>query len=98
MSHSCQAFELRNNILAYPNLKKGRERRLFGEKKVLLQTEMGIYHFNNMQQDEAEYIDVYGARVHNLKNIDAHIPRGSLTVIIVLGFRHAFCRRPAALH
>ena len=31
------------------------------------------------QQDEAEYIDVYGARVHNLKNIDAHIPRGSLT-------------------
>ena len=54
------------------------------------------------QQDEAEYIDVYGARVHNLKNIDAHIPRGSLTVMrkrkIVLGFRHAFCRRPAALH
>ena len=46
-----------------------------------MQTEMGIYHFNNMQQDEAEYIDVYGARVHNLKNIDAHIPRGSLTVI-----------------
>ena len=42
---------------------------------------MGIYHFNNMQQDEAEYIDVYGARVHNLKNIDAHIPRGSLTVM-----------------
>ncbi|GAE81959.1 excinuclease ABC subunit UvrA [Bacteroides reticulotermitis] len=30
---------------------------------------------------ETEYIDVYGARVHNLKNIDAEIPRDSLTVI-----------------
>jgi excinuclease ABC subunit A len=27
------------------------------------------------------YINVYGARVHNLKNIDAEIPRNSLTVI-----------------
>ena len=27
------------------------------------------------------WIDVYGARVHNLKNIDVSIPRGSLTVI-----------------
>ncbi len=26
-------------------------------------------------------IEVYGARVHNLKNIDASIPRGSLTVV-----------------
>lgn len=33
----------------------------------------------NMQ--ETEYINVYGARVHNLKNIDAEIPRDSLTVI-----------------
>lgn len=32
-------------------------------------------------QDETEYIRVYGARVHNLKNIDVRIPRGSLTVI-----------------
>ena len=32
-------------------------------------------------QDEAEYINVYGARVHNLKNIDVQIPRRSLTVI-----------------
>ena len=32
-------------------------------------------------QDEAGYIQVYGARVHNLKNIDVQIPRGSLTVI-----------------
>ena len=28
-----------------------------------------------------EYINVYGARVHNLKNIDVEIPRNSLTVI-----------------
>ena len=28
-----------------------------------------------------DYINVYGARVHNLKNIDAVIPRNSLTVI-----------------
>ena len=26
-------------------------------------------------QEETEYINVYGARVHNLKNIDAEIPR-----------------------
>ena len=34
-----------------------------------------------MQQEETEYINVYGARVHNLKNVDAEIPRNSLTVI-----------------
>ena len=28
-----------------------------------------------------EYIDIYGARVHNLKNIDVKIPRDSLTVV-----------------
>ena len=28
-----------------------------------------------------EKINVYGARVHNLKNIDVEIPRQSLTVI-----------------
>lgn len=32
-------------------------------------------------QEEKEYINVYGARVHNLKNIDAELPRNSLTVI-----------------
>ncbi len=32
-------------------------------------------------QEETEYINVYGARVHNLKNIDAEMPRNSLTVI-----------------
>ena len=31
--------------------------------------------------EEKEYIDVYGARVHNLKNIDVSIPRNSLSVI-----------------
>ena len=32
-------------------------------------------------QEETENISVYGARVHNLKNIDVEIPRNSLTVI-----------------
>jgi excinuclease ABC subunit A len=31
--------------------------------------------------DFAENIDVYGARVHNLKNVDVSIPRNKLTVI-----------------
>ncbi len=30
---------------------------------------------------ETAYIDVYGARVHNLKNIDVRIPRNALSVI-----------------
>ena len=33
------------------------------------------------KQFDKGWIDVYGARVHNLKNIDVKIPRGSLTVI-----------------
>ena len=36
---------------------------------------------------ETEYINVYGARVHNLKDIDAEIPRNSLTVITGLSGR-----------
>lgn len=32
-------------------------------------------------QEETEQIHVYGARVHNLKNIEVEIPRNSLTVI-----------------
>lgn len=31
--------------------------------------------------DASEYVEVIGARVHNLKNIDVSIPRDSLTVI-----------------
>lgn len=31
--------------------------------------------------DEREYIEVYGAREHNLKNIDVKIPRNELVVI-----------------
>ena len=30
---------------------------------------------------DTEWINVWGARVHNLKNVDVKIPRGSLTVI-----------------
>jgi excinuclease ABC subunit A len=30
---------------------------------------------------DQEYIEVYGARVHNLKNIDVKIPREKLVVI-----------------
>lgn len=36
---------------------------------------------NNNIVDETEFINVYGARVHNLKNIDVEIPRNSLVVI-----------------
>lgn len=34
-----------------------------------------------MEQNGEDRIEVYGARVHNLKNIDVTIPRNSLTVI-----------------
>ena len=34
-----------------------------------------------MKEEETDYINVYGARVHNLKDIDVQIPRHSLTVI-----------------
>lgn len=33
------------------------------------------------EQAEAQRIEVFGARVHNLKNIDCAIPRGTLTVV-----------------
>ena len=36
---------------------------------------------SNSSINEEEKINVYGARVHNLKNIDVTIPRNSLTVI-----------------
>lgn len=35
----------------------------------------------NQKVEETEKIEVYGARVHNLKNIDVEIPRNSLVVI-----------------
>ncbi|MCD8317782.1 MAG: excinuclease ABC subunit UvrA, partial [Paraprevotella sp.] len=34
-----------------------------------------------MKDNETEKIEVYGARVHNLKNVDVQLPRNSLTVI-----------------
>lgn len=34
-----------------------------------------------------EKINVWGARVHNLKNIDVEIPRNSMTVITGLSVR-----------
>ncbi len=34
-----------------------------------------------MKEQQTDYINVYGARVHNLKDIDVQIPRNSLTVI-----------------
>ena len=34
-----------------------------------------------MMDNETEKIEVFGARVHNLKNVDVELPRNSLTVI-----------------
>ena len=56
--------------------------------------------------EEKELINVYGARVHNLKDIDVEIPRNSLTVITglsgsgkyVLGIRYHLRRRAAEIH
>ena len=57
-------------------------------------------------QEETEYINVYGARVHNLKNIDAEIPRNSLygdyrterKRQVLAGIRYYLCRRAAPLY
>jgi excinuclease ABC subunit A len=35
----------------------------------------------NILSEPTEHVDVIGARVHNLKNIDVSIPRNALTVI-----------------
>ncbi len=60
----------------------------------------------DMNMQETEYINVYGARVHNLKRYDAEIPRNSLTVItglsgsgkIFFGFRDDICRGTTPLY
>ena len=33
------------------------------------------------KKEQNEYIEIYGAREHNLKNIDVKIPRNQLVVI-----------------
>jgi excinuclease ABC subunit A len=38
-------------------------------------------HLPAISEEEITYINVYGARVHNLKDIDIHIPRNKLVVI-----------------
>ena len=49
-----------------------------------------------------ETINIQGARVHNLKNIDVEIPRDSLTVITGLSGSGksslAFCRGTTAVY
>ncbi len=42
---------------------------------------MSVNPKNKQQIEGEEYVSVYGARVHNLKNIDVNIPRNQLTVI-----------------
>ena len=51
-------------------------RSIFRAETLILQ-----HLWKDMNMQETEYINVYGARVHNLKDIDAEIPRNSLTVI-----------------
>ena len=58
---------------------------------------------NRMMDNETEKIEVFGARVHNLKNVDVELPRNSLTVIereweVFIGFRYDIRRRSASLH
>ena len=38
-------------------------------------------HLKKKMAETQEYIEVYGARAHNLKNIDVNIPREKLVVI-----------------
>lgn len=39
------------------------------------------YQLPNIQDGEVEYLEVIGARVHNLKNISLKIPRNKMTVV-----------------
>ncbi len=41
----------------------------------------GSNNIMNERKEFTQWIEVLGARVHNLKNVDVRIPRGSLTVI-----------------
>ena len=34
-----------------------------------------------ISQEEITHINVYGAKVHNLKNVDVHIPRNQFVVV-----------------
>ena len=38
-------------------------------------------HNNNYSADNTDYINVLGARVHNLKNVDVRMPRNALNVV-----------------
>ena len=39
-----------------------------------------------------QHIEIIGARVHNLKNVDVTLPRNSLSVITGLKIGRASCR------
>ena len=43
-----------------------------------------------MMKSQRDYIEIFGARVHNLKNIDVSIPRNKLVVITGLRFWEIF--------
>ena len=51
--------------------------------KILCLSEMYFLYFCNFLQTnmDKDFIEVYGAREHNLKNIDVKIPRNELVVI-----------------
>ena len=51
------------------------------EKKQIKEYSRNIIYRNFLMENEDKYINVWGARVHNLKDIDVQIPRNSLTVI-----------------
>jgi len=46
-----------------------------------METEVKNTELSEVEPDYTEQVSVYGARVHNLKNIDIDIPRNKLTVI-----------------